>query len=484
MSDAPSSTTGSDASWLQRSAPARGASRVLGLCIAWSLREPERIGESAHLTGAGTSFVLGRGSGDGEAPRVQFARRRPGQSRLTAPLRAPAISREQLRIRVEEERLWVESVGRCPMRIHGTATTSGHLAPGDTLLLEDQLLLVCTLSPSELGAEATTNDHAFGTADAHGIVGESHVAHALRERIATLAKASKHILITGESGTGKELAAQAVHRLSARRDGPLVSRNAATFPSGLIDAELFGSIRDYPNAGMPARPGLVGEADGGTLFLDEVGELPHALQTHLLRVLDAGEYQRLGAAKSSRASFRLIGATSRAPDSLIPELLARLTVRLELPTLDDRREDIPLIARELLCRAARDDADLAERLFDAWDGSFGQPRIHPELMDALVRHHYTTHVRELDGLLWEALASSRGDYIEPSNALRSTLSIRAPAEDAAPKELDAEDVRRALAAHDGSVTEAARALGLSSRFVLYRLMRRLGIDAETFRSDG
>ncbi len=134
----------------------------------------------------------------------------------------------------------------------------------------------------------------------------------MRERIAFAANAGKHVLLHGESGTGKELAARALHALSSRAGKPFVSRNAATLPSGLIDAELFGSARNYPNAGMPERAGLVGQADGGTLFLDEIAEIPAEQQAHLLRVLDAdGEYQRLGEATTRRSDLVLVGATNR-----------------------------------------------------------------------------------------------------------------------------------------------------------------------------
>src|SRR5581483_3361135 len=137
--------------------------------------------------------------------------------------------------------------------------------------------------------------------------------------------------------------ARAVHDSSTRADKPLVARNAATFPEGLVDAELFGHARNYPNAGMPERPGILGQAAGGTVFLDEISELPVALQTHLLRVLDRGEYQRLGDSASRVADVRFIAATNR-PEGLRPDLAARFKLRIPLPTLAQRAEDIPLIA--------------------------------------------------------------------------------------------------------------------------------------------
>src|SRR5262249_14365097 len=171
-----------------------------------------------------------------------------------------------------------------------------------------------------------------------------------------------NVLIHGPSGTGKELAARAVHALSRRAKRPLVARNAATLPPGLVDAELFGNVKNYPNPGTPERPGLIAQADGGTLFLDEIGELPWDLQAHLLRVLDAGgESHRLGEATARRASIRLVAATNRAPGELKHDLLARLTLRLVMPELAARPEDIPLLVRHLLRRAAEQSPDIGRR---------------------------------------------------------------------------------------------------------------------------
>src|SRR5205807_1302663 len=125
-------------------------------------------------------------------------------------------------------------------------------------------------------------------------------------------------------GCGKELVAQGIHALSSRRARKIVSRNAATFPDTLVDAELFGNAPNYPNQGMPERAGLIGEADGSTLFLDELGELPEALQTRLLRVLDSGEYQRLGDSRRRSASFRFVAATHRSLEKLREDVAARL----------------------------------------------------------------------------------------------------------------------------------------------------------------
>src|SRR5262249_46773968 len=144
-----------------------------------------------------------------------------------------------------------------------------------------------------------------------------------------IAPRSGHVIVFGTSGTGKELVAAALHGLSGR-SGAFVARNSVTLPEALVDAELFGNLKGYPNPGMPDRAGLVGAAHGGSLFLDEFGELPLSAQAHLLRVLDAGEYQRLGETGVRRADFRLLAATNRAESAFRQDVLARFDFRLKL----------------------------------------------------------------------------------------------------------------------------------------------------------
>lgn len=165
------------------------------------------------------------------------------------------------------------------------------------------------------------------------------------------------MLITGESGTEKELAAGAIHARSRRGKNVLVAHNAATFPAGLIDAELFGNPKHYPNTGMPERPGLVGEADGGVLFLDEIGELPLEMRARLLRLLDAGgEYRRLGEAKGRRSDFRLVATTNRDASMLKHDLLSRLKVRVALPG-DHRSPTQPSRPRSPVVRSTIRESD-------------------------------------------------------------------------------------------------------------------------------
>jgi two-component system nitrogen regulation response regulator GlnG/two-component system response regulator HydG len=366
--------------------------------------------------------------------------------------------------------------------VNGSRVTEAVVRAGDTLTLQNSVvfLVVRRSGMPALGSYPARFAFPFGDADPHGMVGESPVAWALRDALAFAASSAHHVLLHGPSGAGKELAARTIHGISSRSEGSFVARNAATLPEGLVDAELFGNLKNYPNPGMPERRGLVGEADRGSLFLDEVGELPASLQAHLLRVLDRdGEYQRLGEARSSRADFRLIAATNRSPQELKHDLLARFASRIAIPALETRREDIPLLIRHLLERARAATPALAR--FFAPEGA----RLDPTLVELLLRHPYTHELRELDRLLWVAASTSPGQYIAATPEVFAELGgqgVAPPAEVLA--ELGRAEVEQALAAASGSVTRAARALGLKNRFALYRLMKRHGLAAEEEPGDG
>jgi DNA-binding NtrC family response regulator len=472
---------------------AQGEGEIPALMIAWCAAEPGRIGEVALFEDEGSALILGRGEIEGEGGgRVSFHRQRPGLLERMPALQSPGISREQLRIGVVGGRLMVEQIGRCPLLVKGERVTRAPIEPGESLLLKSQLLLFCTRRPRRLPplrSASLADLPLFGEADAHGLVGESPASFRLRDQIAWLAQADEHTLLLGGSGSGKELAARAVHALSAgRARGPFVARNAATIPAGLVDAELFGNVKGYPNPGMPERPGLVGAANGGTLFLDEIGELPLALQANLLRVLDeGGEYHALGASSARRSHFRLIGATNRDAASLKHDLAARLVLRLELPDLEARRDDIPLLIRHLLRRAALKSPTAMARFLEPKGEGPPEVRVKANLVEQLLRIRFSTNVRELDAALWRAMSTSEGDSIGWSEAVAPPRASSAPPaeESAAPSEheppTDAE-IRAALATSGGNIVRAAQALGLANRYVLYRLMRKLGIEADDLRS--
>lgn len=392
------------------------------------------------------------------------------------------MSRTQLLLApTDEGRLSVKNVGRAALLHNGAPATEVFAKPGDTLVVGNAFVFLVerrATGMAELSAYGAAT-FAFGQRDPHGIVGESPRAWELRERLAVSARADRHVLLVGESGSGKELAAQAIHALSSRRNRPLVCRNAATFPATLVDAELFGNSKNYPNVGSPERVGLIGEADGASLFLDEIGELPTEQQAHLLRVLDGGEYQRLGESRGRRSDFRLYAATNRSPDVLKHDFLARFAVRVTVPGLNERRADIPLLVNRLLSDFRRSTPDACHRFFGV-RGDPSRPRMDPSLVDVLIRHEYTHHVRELERLLWLAITTSTGDYLAITEDVEDELSRDPPRRSKGrprnPDVPNAEQVAQALQRAKGSKTEAARLLGLKSRYALYRLIDRYRME--------
>ncbi|MFO0587834.1 MAG: sigma 54-interacting transcriptional regulator [Polyangiaceae bacterium] len=407
---------------LSRTGPGLGAPEAPALVLVWSREEPERAGEALVLPAFDHgAWTFGRDGGNRGPRAVRLVRQRPGENEPAGPLTNPRISRAQLEIRRISGGVAVKSLGRTPM-LHGDReVVSADLAPGDTFEIRHEMVFLCVTRPVMIAAWEGTEPHPFGRPDALGIVGESPVAWALRRAVHLIARRSVHALVLGESGTGKEVIARAIHACSLRAGRPFIARSAATLPEGLLDAELFGSARGFPHAGSPERPGLIGEASGGTLFLDEIGELPETLQAHLLRVLDGGEYHRLGESRARQADLRLVAATNRPESALKHDVLARLTARIRTPSLGERREDIPLLARHLLRRQALSAPDLAERLFPGGDIE-SAPRLAPELIRALVAHRYTTHMRELDALLLAATLEGEGRYAAITPSVRRALS--------------------------------------------------------------
>lgn len=484
----------------------------LGLLLLWSVDEPHRTGEIALVPPISRSaeLLLGRGgSGTLEQGRLLgWVRQRPGANEPTGLLASPRISRVQLKLRQpSDEELELHNVGRCPLLQHGVPVERAVLRAGDTVELGRVAALMLVSRPAVLPAPTVDGwpgaVHPFGLPDRCGLVGESPAAWELRARIGFAAGRTGHVLVRGPSGTGKELVAQAVHALSARGGRPIVARSAATFPETLIDAELFGNAKGFPNVGTPERPGLVGEADGTTLFLDEFGELPAAVQAHLLRVLDSGEYSRLGEARPRRADLRLIAATNRPLSVLKEDVLARLPLRIELTGLGERREDVPMIAAHLLRQIARKDPAAAQRYFpasrapdgEAWPTARDWPCMTPRLAVALASWPYATHVRELAALLWRVLAAPPHperlelppDLVPPSPATATTTLAPEPDDGGVdPLDIPPERIQELLDRYEGRQEPVWRELGLSSRHVLTRLVRRYGLKVRgrTSRGDG
>jgi len=455
--------------------PAGGSG--LALLVAWCGAEPWRVGQVLLVPPGSPGPVtwFGRGpSMAGDPIKAPLGQLRPGLWLPSPPLSISAISRRQLALQaLDGDRLLARNTGRCSLLVDDCVVDTAEIVPGQLAQLGRQLLFVCVQRSIDPPSDHEgTFDFPFGEVDPHGMVGESPALWALRRRIARLATLPGHVLVTGSSGSGKELVAQAIHALSSSAARPLVARNAATLPEGLIDAELFGNAKNYPNPGMPERQGLVGAADGSTLFLDELAELPHSAQAHLLRVLDAGEYQRLGESRARKSDFRLIAATNREVSSLKHDLCARLTHRIAVPPLDSRKEDIPFLVRHLLRGTPEP----------------GGPVDHPhqrgedvplDVVRRLLSHSYQTGVRELRSVLWKWLmmpvhasvgGAEREDQVThpPSPAPESA----APGGSGLPT---AEQVQHCLDQNNGVIELTWRALGLSNRFALQRLIKRYDI---------
>ena len=454
-----------------------GGDPVWALVLAWCGDAPERVGEVALLDGRSVRWVLGRGDAplsDPRSKRAAFVRQRPGGNDPGGALTAPGLSREQLSFAVAGGALMVRRLGRRPLLLDGVATDHAEVRLGAVLSVGSACTLLVERRPAVLPVPRAepTSWFPFGHADAWGMIGESPTAWALRDQLALVAQLDAHTLVAGPTGAGKELAARALHAASARALGPFIARNATTLPPGIVDAELFGNAKNYPHFGLPERPGIVGAAHGGVLFLDEIGELPESVQTHLLRVLDqGGEYTPLGDSRPRRSDFRLIGATNRDEAALRLDFHNRFRVRLAVPALDARRADVPLLLRAILERA-RAELPFAERFFDP------HPRLAPAFVVDLLKRRFAGNFRELEAVVWGEILAATGDTLgggaDPWPTARAAPPAPRPA-------TDAERIREALHLARGNLAEAARELGLSSRFALYRRIHQLGLDLATLR---
>jgi len=240
----------------------------------------------------------------------------------------------------------------------------------------------------------------------HEIIGRSPALQKVLQQIEIVAPTEASVLVLGESGVGKELVAHALHAHSARKDGPLIRVNCAAVPGELFESEFFGHVRGAFTGAVRERAGRFELADGGTLFLDEVGEIPLAHQAKLLRVLQEGTFERVGEARTRRASVRLVAATNRdlaeevAQGRFRADLFYRLSVfPLEVPPLRARREDIPELAAHFVNQAAR-------RL------NLPAPRLTRGQVERLARYDWPGNVRELAHVIERAVILGRGRALE------------------------------------------------------------------------
>jgi DNA-binding NtrC family response regulator len=293
------------------------------------------------------------------------------------------------------------------------------------------------------------------------LIGVSPAWKQVEMLIQRFAAASSPVLITGESGTGKSLLARSIHYASPRAAGPFLSTNCAALPEGLIEAELFGVEKGAYTGAVASRKGLFQIADGGSLFLDEIAEMPPPLQAKLLSVLEDGQVRRLGTTACQPVNTRVLTATNLAPESAVEsgrlrlDLYYRLNVlRIHVPPLRERPEDVPLLCDHLLARLA---PGRGARLGP------GEER--------LLRHYaWPGNVRELKNVLERCLMLQDGADVYPSHLLEPfALTERSPSagaekgdEDLLPlEEMERRHILRALRTCDGNLTRTSQRLGIS-----------------------
>jgi formate hydrogenlyase transcriptional activator len=306
-----------------------------------------------------------------------------------------------------------------------------------------------------------------------GVVGNSSGLQKVLELIRRVAPTHSTVLVEGETGTGKELIAAAIHAHSRRATHPFIKLNCAAIPLGLLESELFGHEKGAFTGAVTRKIGRFEAAHGGTLFLDEIGDLPLELQAKLLRVLQDGDFERLGSTQTQHANVRLVAATNGDLWKLISEkrfrsdLYYRLNVfPIQVPPLRDRPEDIPLLVRHFV-------AKYAARMQKTID------RIPPELLNRLTSHPWPGNIRELQNFIECGVILTPGRTLRcPLARLRSAAQIDSSRQFSTLDAVNREHILRTLQQTRGVImgpNGAAARLGIK-RTTLYARMRKLGIS--------
>ncbi len=309
-----------------------------------------------------------------------------------------------------------------------------------------------------------------------GVVGESPALKRVLDQARTVAAADTAVLLLGETGTGKEVIARALHRMSTRKDSSFIKVNCAAIPTGLLESELFGHEKGAFTGAVNQKVGRLELADGGTFLLDEVGDLPLELQPKLLRVLEDGEFERLGGTHTIRVNIRLIAATNRnlaqhmAEGQFRSDLFYRLNVfPIQLPPLRERLSDIPLLVQHFVEKYA---GRMNKRI----------EKISSETMNALVRCRWPGNVRELENFIERSVILSEGPILNaPVKELaQGTEDSYRDTIDSVRREHIVNMLRKTGGVLSGP-RGAAALLGMK-RTTLQSLMLRLGISRDEYMS--
>jgi DNA-binding NtrC family response regulator len=302
------------------------------------------------------------------------------------------------------------------------------------------------------------------------MIAESRAMQPVLSLMERIGPSEVNVLITGEHGTGKEVVARWLHAASSRARRALVTVNAGGISEGVFESELFGHVKGAFTDAKADRVGFFELADGGTLFLDEIGNLPLKLQAKLLRVLQTGEFQRVGSSRTQHTNARVLAATNVdirqevAAGRFREDLLYRLnTVELHLPPLRERREDVPPLAAHFLRRTAK-------RYCKEIEG------FEPAAVQALLDYAWPGNVRELEHTIERAVLLANGAAIRAAdlNLREREAAAGERVEDLTLEEMERLLIRKALDRFEGNVSKAAEALGLS-RSAMYRRLQQYGL---------
>jgi DNA-binding NtrC family response regulator len=318
------------------------------------------------------------------------------------------------------------------------------------------------------------------------IIGHSEVLLSLLDTAARAAQSDSTILIHAETGTGKELLARAIHFNSRRRDKPFITINCGAIPRELLESELFGHVRGSFTGAVSHKVGKVEMADRGTLFLDEIGELPGELQVKLLRLLQQGELEKVGATSPVRVNVRFVAATNRNLQAMIEDgtfredLFYRLAViPLELPPLRDRAEDIP---------------ELVQHFFLKTREKMGRPGLvlPPALLPRFQEYRWPGNIRELENVMERIVVLARGDeitladlpdFLRRERPAIDTLQLELPGKGISLEGIEKELLIRALKKFNGNQTHAAKFLDISRKALRYR-MEKHGLARRSSEDEG